>query len=39
VPPLRARDRLHAWLVSGPLGRVAAFFANVAAYWLERRRR
>lgn len=32
TPPLRPRDRLAAWLVTGPLGRVAAFFADLGAY-------
>jgi hypothetical protein len=30
---LTARDRAFAWIVSGPVGRVAAFFADLAVYW------
>jgi hypothetical protein len=29
---LGARDRLHAWIVTGPVGRVIAFFADLGAY-------
>ncbi|HSI79211.1 MAG TPA: hypothetical protein VK919_01040 [Solirubrobacterales bacterium] len=32
-PRLGAVDRLHAWLVTGPLGRVAAFAFDLAAAW------
>jgi hypothetical protein len=31
-------DRLLAWLVTGPLGRLAAFFGDLGAYWLRRLR-
>jgi len=27
------RDRFLAWLVTGPLGRLAAFVADLAVYW------
>ena len=30
---MSAGDRAFAWLITGPLGRVAAFFADLAAYW------
>ncbi len=33
MPPLTLSDRVIAWLVTGPLGRVAAFFADLAIYW------
>jgi hypothetical protein len=36
VPRLSARDRFYAWLVSGPVGRVVAFFATLGAYAWER---
>jgi hypothetical protein len=40
APRLGARDRVHAWLVTGPIGRVAAFFADLAAYaWRSARGR
>ena len=29
---LGVRDRLHAWIVTGPVGRVIAFFADLGAY-------
>jgi hypothetical protein len=29
------RDRFLAWLVTGPVGRVVAFAADLAAYWLR----
>jgi len=33
-----AADRALAWLVTGPLGRVAAFVGDLAAYaWSSRR--
>ena len=28
-------DRMLAWIVTGPIGRVAAFFGDLAAYWWE----
>jgi hypothetical protein len=30
---LSKRDRLFAWIVTGPVGRLAAFVADVAVYW------
>ena len=33
MPPLTLSDRVIAWLVTGPVGRVAAFFADLAVYW------
>jgi hypothetical protein len=30
VPPLSTADRFRAWLVTGPLGRGAAFVADLA---------
>ena len=40
---LSTRDRLSAWLVTGPLGRLAAFFADLWSllilaidYWVRR---
>ncbi len=30
---MSAADRLLAWIVTGPIGRVAAFFGDVTAYW------
>jgi hypothetical protein len=35
---LSARDRLLAWIVTGPIGRVIAFLGDLAAYWWRRRR-
>jgi hypothetical protein len=32
---LTRRDRLGAWLVTGPVGRVVAFVADLGAYWLR----
>jgi hypothetical protein len=32
-PRLSLADRAGAWLVTGPIGRVAAFFADLAVYW------
>jgi hypothetical protein len=32
---LTLRDRLGAWLVTGPVGRLVAFIADLAAYWLR----
>jgi hypothetical protein len=32
-PRLSLRDRFFAWLVTGPVGRVVAFFADLAVYW------
>jgi hypothetical protein len=29
-PALRTRDRLLAWLVTGPVGRLVSFFADFA---------
>ena len=29
------RDRLGAWLVTGPMGRFVAFVADLVAYWLR----
>jgi hypothetical protein len=26
-------ERLFAWIVTGPLGRVAAFFGDLGVYW------
>ncbi len=26
-------NRAFAWLVTGPIGRVAAFFGDLGAYW------
>jgi hypothetical protein len=31
-PRLSAWDRLHAWIVTGPVGRVVAFFADLGAF-------
>jgi hypothetical protein len=28
-----AAERFGAWLVTGPVGRVAAFLGDLAAYW------
>ena len=37
---LSRRDRLHAWVVTGPVGRVAAFFGDLGAYaWRSVRER
>ncbi len=37
---IRARDRLGAWLVTGPLARVAGFFAELSvALWRAATRR
>jgi hypothetical protein len=33
------RDRFLAWLVTGPVGRVAAFVADLTAYMLRWARR
>jgi hypothetical protein len=30
---LSTRDRLFAWIVTGPVGRLVAFVADVAGYW------
>jgi hypothetical protein len=30
---LSTRDRLLAWIVTGPVGRLVAFVADVAVYW------
>jgi hypothetical protein len=30
---MNAAQRAAVWLVTGPIGRVAAFFADVAVYW------
>jgi len=30
---LSALERLFAWVVTGPVGRVIAFFGDLAAYW------
>jgi hypothetical protein len=30
---LSARDRVFAWIVTGPVGRVVAFVGDLAAYW------
>lgn len=30
---LSGRDRAFAWIVTGPVGRVIAFFADIAVYW------
>jgi hypothetical protein len=32
---LTARDRVAAWLVTGPVGRVVAFFWDLGAAWLS----
>jgi hypothetical protein len=32
---LTLRDRLGAWLVTGPVGRFVAFVADLGAYWLR----
>jgi hypothetical protein len=32
---LTLRDRIGAWLVTGPVGRFVAFVADLAAYWLR----
>jgi hypothetical protein len=32
-PRLTLRDRILAWVVTGPVGRVVAFFADLAVYW------
>jgi hypothetical protein len=40
APTLSARDRVHAWLVTGPVGRVVAFFGDLFAYaWRSLRNR
>ncbi len=33
VRPLSRRERLFAWIVTGPIGRVIAFFADIAVLW------
>ena len=39
-PRLARRDRLVAWLVTGPVGRIVAFFWDLgAAWWRWARRR
>jgi hypothetical protein len=30
---LSAPERFFAWLITGPLGRVAAFCGDLAVYW------
>jgi hypothetical protein len=30
---LTIRDRLLAWIATGPVGRVVAFVCDLAAYW------
>lgn len=30
---MRVGDRALAWLVTGPIGRVAAFLGDLGAYW------
>ena len=39
--PLGRRDRLVAWLATGPLGRIVAFLWDLGAAWVRwaRRRR
>lgn len=32
APRLGLRDRLFSWIVTGPVGRVIAFFADLAVY-------
>jgi uncharacterized protein len=36
---LSLRDRVFAWIVTGPVGRLAAFVADLATYWWESARR
>jgi hypothetical protein len=36
---LTLRDRLGAWLVTGPVGRFVAFVADLGAYWVRWARR
>jgi hypothetical protein len=34
LPPRRNPvERFAAWIVTGPVGRVVAFFADLAVYW------
>lgn len=30
---MSATERLAAWIVTGPVGRLVAFFADLAVYW------
>jgi hypothetical protein len=30
---LKATERIAAWILTGPVGRVAAFFADLGVYW------
>jgi hypothetical protein len=32
---LTIRDRVLAWIVTGPVGRVVAFVGDLAAYWWQ----
>ena len=39
-PRLTLRDRLFSWIITGPVGRVLAFFADLAVYvWRSARGR
>jgi hypothetical protein len=34
TPPRRGPlERVYAWIVTGPVGRLLAFFADLAVYW------
>jgi hypothetical protein len=33
-----APERFAAWILTGPVGRLAAFFADLAVYWWRRAR-
>ncbi len=33
---MSAGERFAAWVVTGPVGRVAAFFADLGVYWWRR---
>lgn len=35
VQRLGPHERLYAWFLTGPLGRVAAFIGDLGAYWLS----
>jgi hypothetical protein len=36
---LSRRDRVFAWIVTGPVGRLVAFVGDLAAYWWRSARR
>jgi hypothetical protein len=38
VPRRDPLERVYAWLVTGPVGRLLAFFADLAGFWWRRLR-